>query len=702
MTTKKKIFIITAACFSVLFIAGAAFLFSGSKEEEPAQKQDVSLVIYDRNGVEMRSFLSERETYFKHIGLEDVSPWLILAAVAVEDKRFFTHGGVDFRSVLRALWQNAREGEVVSGASTITQQLARNITPKSRTFAGKIKEALAAFKIENKHTKQEILQEYFNRIEFYNRVQGAEAAALFYFDTPAKNLSLAQSAFLAAMIQSPAKYNPLKNMPAALERQKNVLDKMLSAGFITAGLHKTAAAEPVEITARARPFAAPHLAQRLSAAAPGTAEIHSTIDAQLQNFISALTSEYLKKIADKNVTNAAVIAVDNRSGEVLAYIGSADYFNEQNSGMVDGTRALRQPGSALKPFIYALALENGFSAASVLKDEDTFFRGGFRPRNYSSSFHGPVRMRRALGNSYNVPVIQTAEVMGTSAILPMLHKAGFGSLEKDPEVYGLGIALGNGEVTLEELAAAYSMLARGGVLKPLVYTLGGAQGKTERVFKEETAYIITDILSDNTAREAAFGLNSPLRQDFPFAAKTGTSKDYKDNWAAGYTPRWTIAVWTGNFNGEPMRQSSGITGAAPLLKDVAAEIYRRYPSGAFKEPPGIERRAICANPLEKEAACSARYYEVFDPNAKETYVFETEEERLISNPQDGDIFKIDPAAPRRAQKMKFKAREKCAWVLNGKSLERNEEMWWDLEEGRFALECKTKNKEDFLTFTVLK
>lgn len=665
---KKTILI--AACVLILLVAAGLITHRRFFNAHEAAPPEPSVVITDRFGAPMRTFLNGKEVYSAPVSLDMVSPWLILSLVTVEDKRFFTHGGVDVLALTRALWQNTREGKVVSGASTITQQLARTLFPREKNIWGKIKEAAGALMLEKTLSKHEILEEYFNNVEFYNNVKGVEAAAQFYFGVNAASVSLSQAAFLSAMLKSPAKYNPLKNFNETMARQKTILKKMLDNSYITQEIYDISAAEPVVITAAARPFSAPHLAEVLRARG---GQITTTLDGRLQNIINGLVPEYIKKMSAHNITNAAVIVVENKTGETLAYLGSADYFDQEHSGAVNGVTMLRQPGSALKPFIYALALENGYTDDTLIEDKDIFFEGGFRPKNYDEAYHGALSLRVALACSYNVPVVRVTESLGVHKVLAKLHEFGFSSLDKSADVYGLGLALGNGEVRLHELARAYSALASGGVLKPLRYTFDMPGEKPVRVLSVEAAQMITDILSDNSARAGAFGKNSPLYLPFDFAAKTGTSKDYKDNWAVGYTTRYTVAVWVGNFSGEPMQKSSGITGAAPLLKDIVLETEKLYPSGAFARL--VKQKIAPASPEQKHD--------------------------IIFFPANGDVFQRDPAAPRGSERINIKTALGAACKINERALAKTAKIWWELEEGEHTLSCALGARTELVKFIVL-
>ncbi len=674
-----------------------------------------SVRMLDREGRPLRVFLSDRETYAEPVSLSEISPWLILAAVAAEDRRFYTHPGVDWRAVLRALWQNIRGGGVVSGASTITQQLARAIEPRPKTWRGKLSEMRHALALERQKSKDDILQDYFNVLEFGNLTQGAQAASRFYFGVPAAELSLAQAALFAGMIQSPSRLNPLKNPQAALLRRGRVLSAMLKTGAITADLYEMAMDEPLGLAAGARPFDAPHFTRRLFNLAPGAAEIQTTLDKDLQLYAERAVQNHLEKLAGNNVTNAAVVVLDNQTGGVLTYVGSADFYDREHAGEVDGAAALRQPGSSLKPFVYALALQNGLTAASVLQDEDTFFEGGFRPRNYDESFHGGVSIRRALASSYNIPAVKAAEPLGAARLLNLLRELGFDSLDKAPEYYGLGLALGGGEVTLVELANAYATLARGGVIKPVFFATSpriSASPQEGRVLPGEVAYIITDILADNAARADAFGLNSPLRFAFPAAAKTGTSKDYKDNFAIGYTPRLTVAVWAGNFDASSMQKVSGISGAAPILHDVLSYANDRWPGGDFVRPQGVVAATVCEESgLLAGPNCPRVREEIFVSGTVPTEICDGQHsakaaELKIIFPVSGDVFVYDPAIAAEAQQLHLQtvgASAPCEWILNGEVLpgQTEADIWVPLKRGEYEVSVFCTGQMAQTNFNVL-
>ena len=673
-----------------------------------------SVQMTDRNGAPMRGFLSQNNTYYYPVLLGEISPWFIAAAVAAEDKRFYHHNGVDAQAILRAFFQNTRRGEVVSGASTITQQLVRALEPRPKTFWGKTSEAWQAVKWEKSHSKEEILEAYFNYIELGNLTQGVQAAARFYFGLDASDVSLSQAAFLVGIAKSPTHYNPLKHFSRALKRRDYVLRRMVEEKLIDEEMYRLAKEEPIALRAPQRAFDAPHFTHFLRQLLPTDASyVRTSLDKELQLYAEKLVKNHLKKLHDKHVTNAAAIVIENATGAVLAYVGSADFYR-QPDGQIDGVRALRQPGSSVKPFVYGLAFEKGvLTPGSVLVDEDTFFEGGFRPRNYDESFHGKVSARHALACSYNIPAVKVAEKVGAPALLELLRAAGMTELTRDADFYGLGLALGNGEVQLLHLANAYAALARGGEYKPLLLALEPRvvlPGGQKRILSPQSVYLVSDILSDNQARAAAFGLNSPLAVPFEMAAKTGTSKDYKDNFALAYTPRWTIGVWAGNFDATPMYKVSGVTGAAPILHDLAVYLQKKYPSASFEEPAEVVRKPVCRQSgLLAGPSCSNTQEEVFLKQYLPA-VCDGKHDRVlpkteILSPAEKDVYQWDGAVDAGLQKIHFAAAcatEKCEWTLDGKKQPHSAcRWWWPLQAGKHVLQVSCAKETDRVSFEVL-
>lgn len=568
--------------------------------------------------------------------LADVPPAVLEALVAVEDRRFWAHPGVDPLALARAAAQNARAGRVVSGGSTLSMQVARTLRARQgRGLGDKLAEAWLALRLERQRSKAQILRLWLERVPFGNQTFGLEAAAELYFGKAVRDLTLAEAAYLIGLPQSPSRYNPFRHPERARARQGRVLDALVAAGVLSAGRRAHLAALDVAVAPPRPRFRAPHLVEALRPALgaerpPGAGSplraVRTTLDPRLQAEVEALARGHQRQLAALGLGNLAAVVLDNHTGDVLAYVGSVDFWDARAYGQNDGVRMLRQPGSTLKPFAYALALASGrYTPATLLADLDTQVPeagGAFSPENYDRRFHGPVPLRQALACSYNVPAIRLARELGPPALLHALRQAGFSSLRRDAGYYGVGLALGNGEVSLLELAAAYAGLARGGQrpLPRFVLHTRTARGDTlsgpaphavASGLDPAAVALVTDILSDPEARAPAFGRGGPLELPFPTAVKTGTSKDYRDNWAVGYTPRHTVAVWAGNFDGAPMRWVSGVTGAAPLLNAIFRAL---GPGGAFGEPAGLVRAYVCpAGGARPGHACPTRRVERFLP-----------------------------------------------------------------------------------------
>ena len=582
--------LLVAACFQRL------------PAELSTRPPEQSTRVEDRDGNLLREVRSATGAVSQWVPLASMPAELPKALVATEDHRFALHPGVDPLAALRAGLQAIVHRRIVSGASTLTMQLARALRPHRRTLGGKFVEMALALRIEASLSKRRILEEYLNRVDFGPNLRGIGAAAQGYFGKPASALSIGEMALLVGLLKGPSVYALDRHPERALSRRNRVLQRMLAAKVAQPQVIDRALTEPVHLDNRRAAFGAPHLVSallqgQLSAFQWGldgtqtkaASRIRTTLDPVLQRATETAVSSIVASLRAHHVSAAAALVVDNTTGDVLAYVGSPDFYDSRGQGQVDGVRAHRQPGSTLKPFVYAAAFEElGFTAASVLPDLALSVNtesGPYTPRNFDDKFRGPVRLREALGNSLNVPAVYTAEQLGAASLLRVLHAFGFDSLNQKPDYYGPALALGDGEVTLVELVRAYATLARGGLALPLRFVLEreiakqGPNGVAReirrldppaetRVTSAGTAAVITDILKDKTARIASFGAVSPLQFEFEVAAKTGTSKGFRDNWVVGYTHRFTVGVWVGNFDGSAMQQVSGITGAAPIFHAI--------------------------------------------------------------------------------------------------------------------------------------
>lgn len=559
-----------------------------------------TLRLLDRAGAPLRTTRTVEGALQQWIPLEDMDPALLVAFVAAEDRRFYRHHGVDPGALGRALLADLRAGRVVSGASTIPMQLARLLRPLPRSLPGKLRQILWAVRIDAHWSKQTILEHYLNRVPLGQGAIGVEEAAALYFGSSARELSTGQAAMLAGIAGAPGRANPLVDVRRAEARRLVVLERMRKAGTVGVGELARARAEPAVLSGGARTFLAPHytaaLLSRLDALGRMPVGTQRTeLDLPLQEALEAEVRHTVETMRASGVRHAAAVVLDNGTGGILAWVGSPD-FSAPDNGQVDMVVSPRQPGSVLKPFLYGLAFDGGYSAASILPDVATVYQTGtgpYAPRNYDRRFHGPVRVREALGSSFNLPAVELVHRLGPAELLATLQRAGFASLTRDANHYGLGLALGNGDVTLLEVANAYRAIANGGLWRPVRWLPeDGASGKAMRVMQPASAALLLDILADPVARIPGFGPVTPLEFPFPAAAKTGTSRHFTDNWAVVTTGGFTVAVWVGNFDGRPMDGVSGVAGAGPLLHRAALLTAARHPAGVLIGPQQLGARPL--------------------------------------------------------------------------------------------------------------
>lgn len=629
------------AGFVILLVGYIAVPIS---EQNVSHEKKHSLLVLDRNGRLLREVLSSEFGSSRPVSLSEIEPLLIQATIAAEDKHFFSHIGIDFGALLRAFWQNLREMKIVSGASTITQQTARLMLGAERGLFSKLYVMLFALRLEAHWSKEDILTAYLNRVPFGNQCFGIGAASEFYFQKSPAQLTLAECALLAGLPQAPTTYDPLRHFELARKRQEEVLRRMLINGVISEIEYRDALMQPISFGESKRAFHAPHFVEYVikQPQTRNAKTLLTTLDLELQEACEQLAKAHLQRLKRNRVTNTALIVMENCTGEILAMVGSADYFNAEIDGQYNAATGSRQPGSALKPFTYALALEGDYTPATLLPDlplpfqvqgrRDESSQTGvemFFPQNFDKKFHGPVRLREALACSFNITAVKVLEHVRVEALYNLLKRLDFTTLHQDATFYGLGLTLGNSDVRLIEMVRAYSIFARGGkmipesMLKVIITEKGDTLSPTtnqtsKQIFSPQVAYLIADILNDNAARRASFGANSVLRFPFAVACKTGTTKDYRDNWTFGVSEDFTVGVWSGNSSNEPMRGISGVDGAGGLMHDVMMLLSKRFPERngfhktSFDMPQGIRLHRICpiSGELEGEA-CNATIEEKF-------------------------------------------------------------------------------------------
>ena len=656
-------------------------------------------LILDRNGaIIQRIRVDDKVRRTAWTSLDEMSPALIDAVLASEDKRFFDHGGVDLRAATAAAISNLRGGTTTRGASSISMQVAaamdKSLTRASdgRTVEQKIDQAQAAWTLERVWSKQQILETYLNTIFFRGEIQGVGAAAEVLFGKSAHGLNAAESALLAALIRAP------QAPRATVERRACEVLKTLDAkgdcGQLAFAMDRWGSAAVMRNDGES---IAPHVARYLPPVSKGgSAPLTSTIDRDLQLAAREAIAKHLQQLSGRNAQDAAVVVIDNATGEVLAYVGSSGRLSA--AGEVDAARAPRQAGSTLKPFIYALGLEKNLFTAATLLDDAPFSvdvgGGAYTPQNYAHDYVGPVSVRTALASSLNVPAIRALTLVGVAPSHALLRRAGLTTLVDDPDHYGFSLALGSADVSLLELTNAYRAIANGGVTSAAQFSPCAAKCRSDlsrpavasmfsgsrqaaptavstRLFSEASAWIITDILSDRGARYVTFGFDNPLALSHWAAVKTGTSKDMRDNWTIGFNMRVTVGVWVGNASGAPMHNVTGITGAGPIWADVMEAAAAKLGAGRpIAQPANLLKRHVqfASNDGRVEAGRDEWFARGSEP-ASALIVARTEAgvgARIVM-PTDGTIIALDPDIPAANQRVQLKSGDAAhagCWSVN--------------------------------------
>ncbi len=711
----------------------------------PTITPDTTPTIVDRNGIVLYEPLSSAG--IRNEWLDDVPSEVANATIAAEDRRFVHHIGIDPVAVVRAVAHDLRHLRAVEGGSTITQQVAKLMlgSPR-RTLVSKVQEAVIALRLEHRYTKRQILALYVNLAPYGEQTIGIARASRRYFGCAPQELTIAQAAWLASLPQRPS--TPRR----ALGRQRVVLARMHALGFIDDAAWRDARAERLSLDRGVPPMLAPHFVERvreqLGKQAPS--RIETTLDAGLQAMVHGIITAQRADLLHHGAHSVAVAVLDNRTGDWLAWEGSGDYFGGVHGadatanarpaqgatanfgGAIDGVVTLRQPGSTLKPFTYALAFEQGFTPATVLADVPSSFPTAeegvvYTPRNYDGGYRGPLRARLALGASENVPAVSLLAKLGPPSLLRLLRGAGFRDLTRTADYYGLGLTLGDAEVTLEQLVGAYATFANGGISVAPHMLRTTRVVNARRVVQTRTAFWITDILSDPQAREFSFGRGGNLEFPFPVAVKTGTSQAYHDNWTVGYTRAVTVGVWVGNFDRSALRGSSGVTGAGPIFHSVMLAAMSRAGVNSdlpiVDRPDDLERQPICAlSGLHPSTACPATESEWLPrdaavefcswhhagqvtwpveyrqwaaarvprtpataPNATRAH----EDRFRITSPPNDATYLVDPTLHREFQSLHLRATNDATWTVDGHPVSRE----WPLRSGTHTIVALSRSGE---------
>jgi len=591
-----------------------------------------SIRITDRGGRLLYEIIPTNGGRNSVLAVENIPQCMMDATIAVEDKNFYQNSGVDVAGIIRALWINLRGGETLSGGSTITQQVARTLLlsdeKTERTLRRKLRETVLAWQLTHVYSKDEILALYLNQVYYGGMAYGIEAASQTYFSKPASDLLLPECALLAGLPQTPGIYNPFTNPELALERQRVVLGLMEKNGFITSAEKLDAENAPLSYNTAPYPIEAPHFiwmiknqldelfASGLLSQTQGLV-IRTTLNLDMQQLAQEIVKRRialfkpLEGQINRNVNNAALVVINPHNGEILTLVGSADYFDSSIYGALNMAITPRQSGSAFKPIIYAAALDPAraqtFTAATSILDVSTTFttkdEQPYTPVNYDGREHGFVSVREALASSLNVPAVLTLQNVGVENVIALANWLGIESLDQ-PQQYDLSLALGGGEMNLLELSSAYATFANEGryIAHTSILEIRDADGNilympqtnpALQVIDPRVAWLISDILSDDRARETGFGINSVLKIDRTAAVKTGTTTNFHDNWAIGYTPDLLVGVWVGNSNYQAMHNVSGLTGAAPIWAETMRSILQGKPDKNFVRPDGVLQVDVC-------------------------------------------------------------------------------------------------------------
>jgi penicillin-binding protein 1C len=694
-------------------VAGAVVLAVGVETFREVQTPSLALrglpaderyTVLDRLGQPLGISYQTQFNLSDRRSLQDVPEILRLAVVTAEDRRFYDHAGVDWRARFSALWQNFRARHAVRGASTITEQVVRIIHPRTRTLWSRWVEGFEAMALERHASKQEILEFYLNQVPFAANRRGFAQAARYYFNRDLTTLTQKEMLALAVLPRAPSALDPYRKRAAVEPVVQRLARAMEARGALPTGESLALRDQPLTLE-RASPLPnASHFVTHIRESAPfrlsKNGALQTSLDSSLQVQVQSLLDDRLKALARKQVHNGAALVVDHTTGEILAWVvGGADANPPLPGAAIDAVRTPRQPGSSMKPFLYALALDSGWSPATALDDAplaEAIGTGLHDFHNYSHTFYGKISLREALGNSLNIPALETIGFVTPARYLDTLHNLGFNSLTQPSGFYKDGLALGNGEVTLLEMVQGFSTLANHGVLRPLTPLLGVNQAyESQRVYSPEAASLIGNILSDPYARRREFGISSVLNMPGQTAVKTGTSNDYRDAWVMGYNSRYAVGVWLGNLDQQPMDGVTGSTGPALVLRSIFAVLEQRQPSEALYLSPRLVQREVCADAAITRSDCYLRseYFlpDTVPPGAPAAAVGVLK----LVRPTEGLQLAYDPRVPQDRQAFEFvadgiPAGHDVQWLLNGEAIAQTSDghFLWPLARGTYRLEAK--------------
>lgn len=669
--------------------------------------------VMDRQGDPLDiSYVNQWNTY-DFEPLYEVPDLLKTSFIISEDRKFYSHKGVDWEARGSALWQNIKSGRAVRGASTITEQVVRMINPRPRTMWSRWLEGFEALDLERKVSKADILEFYLNQVPYAANRRGVAQAARYYFDRDLSTLTPKEMIALAVLVRAPSSYDLYKNPGRIDGPVMRLAESLKNSGAIDAAHEQAIQQEKLDLKAGKLAVEARHFARyvRQSALSPIGNQYRTTLNASLQKQTQAILDSRLGTLRKKNVRNAAAIIADYRTGEILAWVvagaTAADAATKKSnipSVEIDTVVTPRQPGSSMKPFLYARALDKGWTAATIVDDSplaEAVGGGLHNFRNYSNIYYGPVSVREALGNSLNIPALRAIGFVGVGDYLTTLKKMGFESLTQSSGIYEEGLALGNGEVTLLEMAEGYAALANRGVYRPFHVLMQQREALPPvRIYSEETASIIGNILSDRWARRLEFGAGSVLNFQVQTAAKTGTSTDYRDAWTLAYNDRYVVGIWMGNLDNQPMNDVTGSTGPALALRSIFVVLNEGRDTAPLYLSPRLNHKDVCVRPANDKGECPMRT-EWFAPGTEpQDKIAANPRPQKISlvRPTDGLQIAFDPRIPKENQKFRFEIDgvgegQTISWYLDDGALAKGAEttVLWPVERGKHVLTVEVES-----------
>lgn len=701
-----------AGCVSVILctLLYAAVLRIFPFPYEAIKNIKYSTCVYDKDGNLLRAFIGKDDSWLLPVELKEINPNFIKATIAIEDKRFSQHHGVDIWALSRAVNLNMRNKRIISGASTISMQVIRILEGrKNRSCLNKIIEAVHAIRLETLYSKDDILKLYFEIAPYGGNIQGIKAASFRYFKKYPADLTLSECAILAGVPQSPARLRPDRHPEKAKKRRDMVLSSMLKNRLITKNQYEEAVKEPILAGNYSFPFNTLHFTEFAKRRDPDKKRIISSIDSDLQYFVELALKEMVSELRNQGVTNGAVVVIENKTGKVRAMVGSVDFYSIEDSGQINGALSKRCPGSTLKPFTYALAFDKGlYAPRSILSDMPVEY-SGYVPLDYDKKYRGPVTAREALVDSLNIPAVEVLDNIGYLRLYMFLKNIGVTTLKKSPDYYGLALTLGSGEINLLELTNAYTTLARLGIDKPYSLEEAGDNSISKQVLSEGAAYLVADILSD-TERLRSIGVYRDDKTHPKVAWKTGTSYGHKDAWTICYNPEYTVGVWLGNFSGKTSKALVGVDVAAPVGIRIFDWLYAKKPGPWYQIPDSIGERYVCqltGEPISDECEHSVKdlyikgrsivkkcsLHDKVNVDTKTQVVLDKNKPKIVSPSHRCEYFVTN--MPSSEQKLALTANspsdtDMLYWFIDGRFYDKvyiGEKLFWPMMQGKHTITC---------------